>query len=81
MATGGVFKAVYDLANRPINAGGQVKTGPVVFMNTDAGKRSCGIGAKKRAEHGCLTAGERQPVETALIRHLLGEVFDSQRLR
>ena len=35
MATGGVFKAVYDSANRPITAGGQVKTRPVVFMNTD----------------------------------------------
>jgi enediyne biosynthesis protein E4 len=34
MATGGVFKPVYDSANRPITAGGQVKTGPVVFMNT-----------------------------------------------
>jgi enediyne biosynthesis protein E4 len=34
MATGGVFKPVYDPANRPITAGGQVKMGPVVFMNT-----------------------------------------------
>ena len=33
MATGGVFKPVYDSANRPITAGGTVKTGPVVFMN------------------------------------------------
>ena len=33
MATGGVFKTVYDSANRPITAGGTVKTGPVVFMD------------------------------------------------
>jgi hypothetical protein len=58
MATGGVFKAVYDSANRPITADGLVKTGPVVFMNINARKRSCGIDAKKRAEHGALTAGE-----------------------
>jgi hypothetical protein len=36
MATGGVFKPVYDSANRPITAGGQVKTGPIVFMNIAA---------------------------------------------
>ena len=34
MATGGVFQPVYDSAKRPITAGGTVKTGPVVFMNT-----------------------------------------------
>ncbi len=34
MATGGVFKPVFDSANRPITAGGTVKTGPIVFMNT-----------------------------------------------
>jgi hypothetical protein len=34
MATGGVFKPIYDSANRPITAGGTVKTGPTVFMNT-----------------------------------------------
>jgi hypothetical protein len=33
MATGGVFKPVFDSAHRPITAGGTVKTGPVVFMN------------------------------------------------
>ncbi len=33
MATSGVFKAEYDSANRPITAGGTVKTGPVVFMD------------------------------------------------
>jgi hypothetical protein len=34
MATGGVFKPMYDSANRPITAGGTVKTGPIIFMNT-----------------------------------------------
>jgi len=33
MATGTPSKAVYDLQNRPITAGGFVKAGPVVFMN------------------------------------------------
>jgi hypothetical protein len=33
MATGGVFKPMYDSANRPITAGGTVKTGPIIFMN------------------------------------------------
>jgi len=33
MAAGGVFKPVYDSANRPITAGGTVKTGPVIFMD------------------------------------------------
>jgi hypothetical protein len=37
MATGGVSKPEYDSAKRLITAGGQVKTGPVVFMNI-AGK-------------------------------------------
>ncbi|HVJ09531.1 MAG TPA: CRTAC1 family protein [Acidisarcina sp.] len=34
MATGGTFEAVFDSEKRPITAGGFVKTGPVVFMNT-----------------------------------------------
>jgi enediyne biosynthesis protein E4 len=34
MATGGTFPAVYDSEKRPITAGGLVKTGPIVFMNT-----------------------------------------------
>jgi hypothetical protein len=34
MATGGVFQPIYDSSKRPITAGGQVKTGPIVFMNT-----------------------------------------------
>lgn len=34
IATGRTFKAVYDSEDRPITAGGFVKTGPVVFMNT-----------------------------------------------
>src|ERR1019366_1823303 len=34
MSTGGVYQAVYDTAHRPITAGGVVKTGPVIFMNT-----------------------------------------------
>ncbi len=33
MATGGVFKPVFDSAHRPITAGGTVKTGPIVFKN------------------------------------------------
>jgi hypothetical protein len=33
MATGGVYKPMYDEAKRPITAGGTVKTGPIVFMN------------------------------------------------
>jgi hypothetical protein len=33
MANGGSFKPVYDTANRPMTAGGTVKTGPVVFMD------------------------------------------------
>jgi len=34
MATGGVFKPIYDSANRPITAGGTVKTGPIIFLDT-----------------------------------------------
>src|SRR5258708_12397877 len=34
IATGGTFQAVYDAEKRPITAGGFVKTGPIVFMNT-----------------------------------------------
>ena len=34
MSTGGVYQAVYDTAHRPITAGGVIKTGPVIFMNT-----------------------------------------------
>ena len=34
IATGGTFPAVYDSEKRPITAGGFVKTGPIVFMNT-----------------------------------------------
>jgi hypothetical protein len=34
MATGGLHKPVFDSANLPITAGGTVKTGPIVFMNT-----------------------------------------------
>ncbi len=33
MTTGGAFRAVYDSANRPITAGGTVKTGPVIFVD------------------------------------------------
>jgi hypothetical protein len=33
IASGAVSKPVYDAAHRPITAGGQVKTGPIVFMN------------------------------------------------
>ncbi|MGA2887923.1 MAG: CRTAC1 family protein [Terracidiphilus sp.] len=33
MSTGGAHQAVYDSDHRPITAGGQVKTGPVVFMD------------------------------------------------
>src|ERR1035441_8743591 len=33
IATGGVFKPVFDSAHRPITAGGTVKTGPVIFIN------------------------------------------------
>ncbi len=33
MATGGVFKPVFDSTHRPITAGGTVKTGPIVFKN------------------------------------------------
>jgi hypothetical protein len=33
IATGGTFDAVFDSQNRPITAGGFVKTGPIVFMN------------------------------------------------
>lgn len=34
IATGGTFQAVFDSEKRPITAGGFVKTGPIVFMNT-----------------------------------------------
>ena len=33
MASGGLHKPVYDSANRPITAGGTVKTGPIIFMD------------------------------------------------
>ena len=33
IASGAISKPVYDSAHRPITAGGQVKMGPVVFMN------------------------------------------------
>lgn len=33
IATGGVFKAQFDSAHRPITAGGTVQSGPVVFSN------------------------------------------------
>jgi hypothetical protein len=33
IASGAASQPVYDSAHRPITAGGQVKTGPVVFMN------------------------------------------------
>jgi len=36
IASGGVFKAQFDSAHRPITAGGTVKTGPVVFRNIAA---------------------------------------------
>jgi len=36
MATGDAFQPVYDSAKRPITAGGQVKSGPIVFMNVAA---------------------------------------------
>jgi len=34
IATGGTFQATFDAQKRPITAGGFVKTGPTVFMNT-----------------------------------------------
>src|SRR5437879_4995501 len=34
IATGGTFPAVFDSQHHPITAGGLVKTGPIVFMNT-----------------------------------------------
>ena len=34
IATGGTFPATFDSEHRPITAGGFVKTGPIVFMNT-----------------------------------------------
>ncbi len=34
MATGGVHPAEFDKEHRPITAGGFVKTGPVIFLNT-----------------------------------------------
>ena len=36
MATGGAFHPVFDSSNRPITAGGQVKTGPTLFMDQAA---------------------------------------------
>jgi hypothetical protein len=33
IASGGVRKPIYDSANRPITAGGTVKTGPIIFMD------------------------------------------------
>ena len=34
IATGGTFPAIFDSQHHPITAGGLVKTGPIVFMNT-----------------------------------------------
>jgi hypothetical protein len=36
MATGNAHQPVYDKAHRPITAGGQVETGPIIFMDTAA---------------------------------------------
>jgi enediyne biosynthesis protein E4 len=36
IATGGIFKAQFDSAHRPITVGGTVKSGPVVFSNIAA---------------------------------------------
>ncbi len=36
MATGGVFHPVFDSSNRPITAGGQVKIGPILFVDQAA---------------------------------------------
>ena len=53
MASGGAQKAEFDSHHRPITAGGFVKTGPVVFMNTaeQAGltrwRNTTGTAAKK----------------------------------
>ena len=77
MASGGLHKPVYDSANRPITAGGTVKTGPIIFMDI-AKKAGLTIwhhtaGPREALHFGCQRVGSRSVGlrQRWMARHLL----------